>query len=105
MQHHYKLSGMSCEKYSTTIEQTNHQYTCPMHPEIVQEHPGNCPICEMDLVTMANGSDEAEDQTYRDLRMKLWISILFTIPIFVLSMGEMLSGNPVGKIMLQSWSG
>ncbi|WP_333802823.1 copper-translocating P-type ATPase, partial [Sphingobacterium multivorum] len=52
-----------------------------------------------------NGNAEADDHTYRDLRMKLWVSILFTVPIFILSMGEMLPGNPIGKIISPSLSG
>jgi Cu2+-exporting ATPase len=97
------VCGMNLEK--VPMLKTDLQYTCPMHPEIVQDHPGNCPICGMDLVPIANGNDEADDHTYRDLRMKLWVSILFTVPIFILSMGEMLPGNPIGKIIPPSWSG
>jgi len=97
------VCGMNLEK--VPMLKTALQYTCPMHPEIVQHHPGNCPICGMDLVPIANGNDEADDHTFRDLRMKLWVSILFTVPIFILSMGEMLPGNPIGKIIPPSWSG
>ncbi|WP_343557057.1 heavy metal translocating P-type ATPase [Sphingobacterium sp.] len=97
------VCGMNLEK--VPMLKTDLQYTCPMHPEIVQDHPGNCPLCGMDLVPIANGNDEADDHTFRDLRMKLWVSILFTVPIFILSMGEMLPGNPIGKIIPPSWSG
>ncbi|MGE8430758.1 MAG: heavy metal translocating P-type ATPase [Sphingobacterium sp.] len=97
------ICGMNLEK--VPMLKTDLQYTCPMHPEIVQDHPGNCPICGMDLVPIANGNDEADDHTYRNLRMKLWVSILFTVPIFILSMGEMIPGNPIGKIIPPSWSG
>lgn len=97
------VCDMNLEK--VPMLKTDLQYTCPMHPEIVQDHPGNCPICGMDLVPIANGNDEADDHTYRDLRMKLWVSILFTVPIFILSMGEMLAGNPIGKIISPSLSG
>ena len=44
------------------------QYTCPMHPEIIQDGPGNCPICGMDLVPME--PTEEEDATYKDLLKK-----------------------------------
>ncbi len=97
------VCGMNLEKIP--ILKTDLQYTCPMHPEIVQDHPGNCPICGMDLVPIANGNSADDDHTYRNLRMKLWVSILFTVPIFILSMGEMLPGNPIGKIIPPSWSG
>jgi len=97
------VCGMNLEK--VPMLKTDLQYTCPMHPEIVQDHPGNCPICGMDLVPIANGNSADDDHTYRNLRMKLWVSILFTVPIFILSMGEMLPGNPIGKIIPPSWSG
>ncbi|WP_286897739.1 MULTISPECIES: heavy metal translocating P-type ATPase [Sphingobacterium] len=97
------VCGMNLEK--VPMLKTDLQYTCPMHPEIVQDHPGNCPICGMDLVPIANGNNADDDHTYRNLRMKLWVSILFTVPIFILSMGEMLAGNPIGKIIPPSWSG
>jgi len=97
------ICGMNLEKVPELNKTT--QYTCPMHPEIVRDQPGNCPICGMDLVPIAGGNDDDDDITYKDLRMKLWLSILFTVPIFILSMGEMLPGNPIGKIISPDWSG
>ncbi|MDP5201256.1 heavy metal translocating P-type ATPase [Flavobacterium sp. DG2-3] len=73
------------------------QYTCPMHPEIVSDEPGDCPICGMDLVPM-QASDE-ENKTYTDLLKKMKIAILFTIPIFIISMSEMIPNNPLYNIM------
>ncbi|CAM3706436.1 heavy metal translocating P-type ATPase [Sphingobacterium prati] len=97
------VCGMNLEKIPELNKIT--QYTCPMHPEIVRDQPGSCPICGMDLVPIAGGNDHEEDRTYKDLRLKLWLSILFTVPIFVLSMGEMLPGNPIGKIIPPDLSG
>ena len=65
------------------------QYTCPMHPEIIKDAPGDCPICGMDLVPMASKNNEHEDDTYNILKKKFWISVAFTIPVFILSMGGM----------------
>ncbi len=97
------VCGMNLEKVPELNKTT--QYTCPMHPEIVQDHPGSCPICGMDLVPIAGSDADDGDRTYSDLRMKLWLSILFTVPIFILSMGEMLPGNPIGKLISPEWSG
>lgn len=75
------------------------RYTCPMHPEIVQNHPGNCPICGMDLVPM--DAVENEDTTYRDLVRKFRISVIFTIPIFIFAMGGMIHSNPLNDLISQ----
>src|SRR5690606_13809127 len=88
-------SGMNLEKIPEMTVKV--EYTCPMHPEIVQDHPGNCPICGMDLVP--NQVTEEEDQHYKDLLKKFWISVACTVPIFILSMGDMLPGQPISKII------
>lgn len=79
------------------------QYTCPMHPEIISDEPGDCPICGMDLVPM-QPSDE-ENKTYTDLLKKMKIAILFTLPIFIISMSEMIPNNPLYNIMtVEKWN-
>jgi Cu2+-exporting ATPase len=74
------------------------QYTCPMHPEIIKEEPGSCPICGMDLVPLEADVEE-EDKTYKNLLRKFKLSILFTAPIFLISMSEMIHNNPLMAIM------
>ncbi|MBC7845419.1 MAG: heavy metal translocating P-type ATPase [Flavobacterium sp.] len=79
-------------------------YTCPMHPEIVQDGPGNCPICGMDLVPM-QPVDEEDNKSYKDLLHKMKIALLFTIPVFIISMMEMLQNNPLLQLMeMQKWN-
>jgi Cu2+-exporting ATPase len=65
------VCGMNLEKIPDTNLKV--EYTCPMHPEIVQDHPGNCPICGMELVP--NQVTEEEDQHYKSLLKKFWISV------------------------------
>lgn len=55
-------------------------YTCPMHPEIQQGHPGNCPICGMSLETKEIGLEE-DDSEYRTLLNRLWVGAAFTLSI------------------------
>jgi Cu+-exporting ATPase len=64
------------------------QYTCPMHPEIVQIGPGSCPKCGMALVPVAGG--EADDTELRDLTRRLWTGIAFSIPLVILAMAPMI---------------
>ncbi len=73
------------------------RYTCPMHPEIVSEQPGDCPKCGMALEMMRPGAaapgaseDEEEDHEYRDLRRRLWVGAVLTLPVFVLAMTHLL---------------
>lgn len=80
------------------------QYTCPMHPEIVEDEPGSCPICGMDLVPI-EPTDTAEEQTYDKLWQKMKIALLFSIPVFIISMSDMIPNNPLYKLMdLEYWN-
>ena len=65
------------------------QYTCPMHPEIVRDKPGACPLCGMALVAIA-GTGEADDAALHDLKRRLLIGITLSIPLVVLAMSPML---------------
>ncbi|PWQ98326.1 heavy metal translocating P-type ATPase [Leucothrix arctica] len=79
------------------------QYTCPMHAEVIQSKPGSCPICGMDLVAMQPTDDE-EDQAYNSLMHKMKIAIIFTLPIFIISMSEMISNDPLNALLSKkSW--
>ncbi len=78
------------------------QFTCPMHPEILQDEPGSCPICGMDLVPMEADSSE-EEKTYKKLLKKFWIAVAFTVPIFLIAMSEMVNNNPLYSILDQKY--
>jgi P-type Cu+ transporter len=64
-------------------------YTCPMHPEVVRDAPGDCPICGMALVPVA-GTGEVDDSELRDLKRRLWLGTALSIPLVVLAMAPML---------------
>ncbi|MCP5468541.1 MAG: copper-translocating P-type ATPase [Deltaproteobacteria bacterium] len=73
------------------------QWTCPMHPEIIQDHPGNCPICGMALEPM--GGAVSEDLTeYHDMKRRFIFAAIFTLPLVFIAMGDLLPGRPVSKM-------
>ncbi|MCO6416186.1 YHS domain-containing protein, partial [Siccirubricoccus sp. KC 17139] len=67
-------------------------YTCPMHPEIRQQGPGNCPICGMALEPLEVTAEAAPNEELADMTRRFWIGLALTIPIFVLEMGAHLPG-------------
>ncbi len=67
------------------------RYTCPMHPEIIQFGPGNCPICGMALEPMDVFAQVEADPEYDSMRLRFWISAALSLPVLLLSMfGEAL---------------
>ena len=62
-------------------------YTCPMHPEIRQDHPGDCPICGMALEPAAPTADAGENAELRDMRRRFRLAVIFAGPVVVLAMG------------------
>ncbi len=80
---------------------TGAKYTCPMHPEIIENHPGSCPICGMDLVVVGPENNE-EDRVYQNLLKKFKVAVLFTIPVFIIAMGDLIPGNPLTRLFPQT---
>lgn len=71
------------------------EYTCPMHPEIVRDVPGDCPKCGMALEVMGvpDGTQEPNPELV-DFTRRLWVSALMAIPLLILTMGPMV-GLPI----------
>jgi len=67
-------------------------YTCPMHPEIVSDRPGSCPICGMALEPRTLSEDADVDPELLDMSRRFWISLVLTMPLLLLSMAEMVPG-------------
>ena len=62
-------------------------YTCPMHPQIRQPGPGNCPICGMALEPEIATAAEGPSAEYLDMRRRFWIGLVLAVPVLVLEMG------------------
>lgn len=98
------VCGMDLVEEQNLSTTSAEQWTCPMHPEIVKDEASSCPICGMDLEPMEADSS-AEEKTYKKLLKKFWIASVFTLPIFLIAMSEMLNNNPLYDIMEQkNWN-
>jgi Cu+-exporting ATPase len=62
------------------------EYTCPMHPEVVRDRPGSCPLCGMALEPRTAAPDEGPSPEYLDMRRRLFVGALLTVPLIALDM-------------------
>jgi P-type Cu+ transporter len=62
-------------------------YTCPMHPQIRQVGPGNCPICGMTLEPVEAAADVGENRELADMTRRFWVGLVLALPVFCLEMG------------------
>ena len=74
-------------------------YTCPMHPEIEQDHPGECPKCGMVLEPKTPRMVEEDETEIRSLSRKFWSALVLTIPVLILAMGHAVPGLYVDSII------
>jgi Cu+-exporting ATPase len=71
-----------------------------MHPEIVRDAPGSCPICGMALEPRTPSvEDQEESSEYRDMRRRFWFATALTLPLVLITMGDMLLGHPVSSLL------
>ena len=77
----------------------NAVYTCPMHPEVRQIGPGSCPKCGMALEPLIAGAEESEE--LKDMTKRFFLAALFTIPLFIISMGICYRESQFQKYYLQ----
>ena len=75
----------------------NAVYTCPMHPEIRQIGPGSCPKCGMALEPLMSGTEDLTE--YKDMLKRFILAAIFTVPLFIISMGDLLPGKPISKLL------
>ena len=74
-------------------------YTCPMHPEIVQEGPGTCPLCGMALEPMGIPVDDGPNPELIDFARRFWVCAALAIPLLILTMG------PLVGLPIRDWLG
>lgn len=97
---HYLSIGQKQDQSNDLIEATeqNTQYTCPMHPEIVQDTPGICPICGMALEPQIVSFKDEPSQELVAMSRRFWVSLGFTVPLLIVSMGRMIPGLGIDRL-------
>ena len=80
------------EQAPTSPPPVDATYTCPMHPEVVQEGPGDCPVCGMALDPMTISLEERPNQELIDMTRRFWVSAALAAPLFVIAMAEHIPG-------------
>jgi Cu+-exporting ATPase len=75
------------------------KWTCPMHPEIVRDGPGSCPICGMALEPLTITAEEPENEELRDMTRRFWTGVALTIPILAIGMADVIPGRPLERVI------
>ncbi len=73
------------------------QYTCPMHPEVLKDGPGDCPICGMALVPVGAAAAREDNAELLDHTRRMWVGVVLSIPMVILAMSPMVGiAEPFG---------
>lgn len=83
----HKHHGNAPAPVGTKVNPGQVEYTCPMHPQVRQMGPGNCPICGMALEPVVTTADQGESPELKDMTRRFWIGTVLTVPVFALEMG------------------
>lgn len=90
----------SVEKAVTTTPDTQEAtYTCPMHPEIVRDAPGSCPICGMALELRTVSLEEEDNPELTAMSRRFWVSLALSLPLLLLGMSEFIPGLDLERLM------
>ena len=88
------VSGSSADEPETiTAPATNVEWTCPMHPQIVRDGPGNCPICGMALEPRTITLEEDQNPELGNMTRRFWVSTALTVPLVIFAMIRHLPGG------------
>jgi Cu+-exporting ATPase len=86
---------MALEPTTVTAPSAVTEYVCPMHPQIVRNAPGACPICGMALEPRTVTASEEDNPELEDMTRRFRVGTVLTVPVFVLAMVDMLPGAPL----------
>ncbi len=74
-------------------------YTCPMHPEVEQAGPGDCPECGMDLEPKEISAEDEESPELKAMTQRFWVCLVLTLPVFVIAMSEAIPGVALHELL------
>ncbi|MFS8086150.1 MAG: heavy metal-binding domain-containing protein, partial [Acidobacteriota bacterium] len=94
--------GMALEPLTVSLPREKVEYTCPMHPQIIRDAPGFCPICGMALEPRTVSLNEEENHELTDMKRRLWISAVLSLPLLVIGMSEFIPGAPLKRLLPMS---
>jgi Cu+-exporting ATPase len=77
------------------VENSGIEYTCPMHPQVVRNAPGACPLCGMALEPRMVTAEKEENPELTSMRRRFWLGLALTIPVLVSAMGDTIPGRPL----------
>src|SRR5271170_464402 len=63
-------------------------WTCPMHPQIMRNEPGNCPICGMTLEPITPTAGDTASPELRDMTRRFWVDVALSLPLLAMAMGD-----------------
>jgi Cu+-exporting ATPase len=89
---------MALEPLTVAAPKTKTEYTCPMHPEIVRDSPGSCPICGMALEPRTVSLADEENPELVEMTRRFWVGVALSIPVFLIGMSEFIPGAPLQRL-------
>jgi len=92
-----RYSSERVEKPAVTANSTS--WVCPMHPEIVRDAPGSCPICGMALEPTIVALEHTDNPELVDMKRRFWVCLALSIPVLGLAMSEMIPGQPLQRVV------
>lgn len=91
--------GIEAELVDSQPTKEKTEWTCPMHPEINRDAPGSCPICGMALEARIMAAGESENKELADMQRRFWVSVVLTIPVLIIAMGDLIPGKPLDDLI------
>lgn len=96
---HRGHSADESQEYQAKPEARSGRWTCPMHPEVIRDEPGSCPICGMALEPVTASLEDTESPELTSMTRRFWISAVLSVPVVILAMGHIIPGNPLNDLL------